>query len=126
MPVTTIVGAVLGAQMMALIIKLLQTIEVLGVLSLLNARFGKYVAFLNLIFASFDFPSILPKDLIVPDPLKRTQKNRLKTSEKISDKFDNMYILSNKPDLAMPYIMVWIIYAIGSMSCWCGCPWLGV
>ena len=83
------------------------------------------MAFLNTVFASFGLPRFIPTDLFIKNPEENTLKNRYKTSHKISEGFTNMYILSVDPDLSIPYIFVWIIYGLGSLTRWCGRPWIG-
>ena len=120
MPFATLFGSIFGAQLMALMVKFFQTIEVISTLSHLNAAFGIYLPFMIEIFDMFTLPAVIPETMLLKDPAKTSREARVKTVENITEKFENIFILSLRTMLATLYILTWLIYLIGSSVKWFG------
>ena len=120
MPIFTIIGSLVGAQLMAIMVKFFQTIEVLGALSQLNAEFGKYVPFINDVFNAFTLPGVLPEDFLIKNIVDKSSKARVKTTVNITENNENIFIISLKPLLVASYFLTWAIYGLGSLVRWFG------
>ena len=122
----SVLGSIFGPNVLGILIKFFQIVEILEALSYLNADLGQLVKIINAYFNSIEIPSIVPDTFLYSNPKELSEKMRVKSDKMISENIENIFILSKRSDHSLIYIFVWIIYILGYCLNWFNCPKLQI